>query len=445
MPTPENQSPLSDREQEILQLLVTGATNLQIAGRLTISPNTVKVHLRNIYEKIGVQSRTEASMLAVREGWVTLEGAAQPALSVSAAPKAQPVPTPLWQRIYLVAALLLVLLAFFYVQFMSGHQTPSQTNDLSDPQVLADVAGMARSVAQWVMRAPMPTARSRLALVAYEDKLYAIGGASASGVTGLVEVYDPESNGWLPLASKPTGVSNAGAAVVDGMIYVPGGYTVDGTPTDVLEVYDTRQDTWTSRSPLPQPLCAYAMAATPGRIYLIGGWDGSGYVASVYIYDPQEDRWLTGVPMDEPRGFAAAIALDDTILVAGGYDGTKEFAQMYAYHPAAQERGADPWTRRADMASPRGGLGIASTGDALYAIGGGWTASADFSERYDPSTDTWSSIPMPLASHWRNMGVTALGGRVFAVGGWSGGHLALNEEYRTLLYFLPLGAKSDAE
>ena len=66
----EKETNLSQREQEILSLLATGASNKDIATRLNISPNTVKVHLRNIYSKIKVSSRTEATLYAVKSGLV---------------------------------------------------------------------------------------------------------------------------------------------------------------------------------------------------------------------------------------------------------------------------------------------------------------------------------------------------------------------------------------
>jgi NarL family two-component system response regulator LiaR len=57
---------LTDREREVLNLLVEGLNNTQIAGRLVVSPSTVKSHVSNILSKLGVSSRTEAVTLALR-------------------------------------------------------------------------------------------------------------------------------------------------------------------------------------------------------------------------------------------------------------------------------------------------------------------------------------------------------------------------------------------
>jgi LuxR family maltose regulon positive regulatory protein len=52
--------PLSEREIEVLHLIAEGLTNPEIAARLYLSLNTVKVHTRNIYGKLGVNNRTQA-------------------------------------------------------------------------------------------------------------------------------------------------------------------------------------------------------------------------------------------------------------------------------------------------------------------------------------------------------------------------------------------------
>ena len=59
---------LTDRELDVLQLVVAGQRNKEIAATLGISENTVKFHLRNILDKLHAQSRAEAVARAVREG-----------------------------------------------------------------------------------------------------------------------------------------------------------------------------------------------------------------------------------------------------------------------------------------------------------------------------------------------------------------------------------------
>jgi LuxR family maltose regulon positive regulatory protein len=64
VPESELVEPLSEREIEVLQLIAEGLTNPEIAARLYLSLNTVKVHTRNIYGKLGVNNRTQAGTRA---------------------------------------------------------------------------------------------------------------------------------------------------------------------------------------------------------------------------------------------------------------------------------------------------------------------------------------------------------------------------------------------
>ncbi|MCB9418204.1 MAG: protein kinase [Ardenticatenaceae bacterium] len=61
---------LTPREMNVIQLLTEGLSNKEIALILSVSPRTVNFHLDNIYSKLGVGSRTEAAVYALRQGWV---------------------------------------------------------------------------------------------------------------------------------------------------------------------------------------------------------------------------------------------------------------------------------------------------------------------------------------------------------------------------------------
>ena len=64
---------LRKRELEVLKLAASGMANKDIASQLGISSNTVGTHFVNIFRKLGAQSRTEAILRALKEGWFILD------------------------------------------------------------------------------------------------------------------------------------------------------------------------------------------------------------------------------------------------------------------------------------------------------------------------------------------------------------------------------------
>jgi DNA-binding NarL/FixJ family response regulator len=69
---PDNPEPLTERETDVLRLLALGQSNKEIAHSLSIGEKTVKTHVSNILRKLGVPSRTQAALHAVRIGLVPL-------------------------------------------------------------------------------------------------------------------------------------------------------------------------------------------------------------------------------------------------------------------------------------------------------------------------------------------------------------------------------------
>jgi DNA-binding CsgD family transcriptional regulator/N-acetylneuraminic acid mutarotase len=416
---------------EIVRLLATGATNQQIAQDLIISVNTVKVHLRNIYTKLEVASRTEATMVAVRRGWVAVPLQADRADKGKDASATLPSPAlprlERWPRVsmvkraILVMTTLLALVALFLPQVLQ-----SQANgEMTDPiEGVFPTAPSGASATRWHTRAQMPTPRTNLAVVSHKNLIFAIGGVSNDGVTGKVEVYDPESDMWTTRSPKPTAVGFVSAAVVEDKIYVPGGLDAEQTH-NVLEIYDPIQDVWTTGAPTPKALAAYGLAVFGEHIYLFGGRGRQEYVAMVYRYDPAADHWESLQPMDKARGFVGAAALGEYIYVIGGYDGINEFNDCEAYNPVT-----DTWIPRSPMTVSRGGLAIVTVRDSLFAIGGGMTNYLAFNERYDPRTDRWNRIETPVAEQWRGLGAAFISPHIYAIGGWNGANLSVNEAYQ---------------
>ena len=76
--TPEAIETLTEREREVLRLLVQGRSNKEIGRDLQIAEDTVKTHVKHIMAKLGVQSRTQAVLYAMRFGLVSTQQGKQP-------------------------------------------------------------------------------------------------------------------------------------------------------------------------------------------------------------------------------------------------------------------------------------------------------------------------------------------------------------------------------
>ena len=76
---PEHPEPLTERETDVLRLLAQGHSNKEIARRLSVGEQTVKTHVGHVLHKLGVSSRTQAALHAVRIGLATIALADGPA------------------------------------------------------------------------------------------------------------------------------------------------------------------------------------------------------------------------------------------------------------------------------------------------------------------------------------------------------------------------------
>ncbi len=432
---PPEEAGLTDREQEILRLVAQGLANKEIAYRLGISQNTVKVHLRNIFSKTNLQSRTEAAMYAVRFGLVTLmpsvpiieEEASAPAelpVAPGEAPEPAPAiaptppveessiaPFPRWQAVVLLLAFLLGI-AWALGPGPASSEAPDVIFQGDQP---GQGSERREALSRWKLVSQMPAPRARFALARWRDWLIVIGGEAPEGITDRVERFDLQRELWERGAPKPHPVAVAAAGALGDRIYVPGGVNPQGQPIDRVEVYEPQADRWSEGPSLPGPLAAYALAVAGDRLYLFGGWDGRRLQGTVWMLDPAQGRWEPRAPMPTPRAFAAAAVLGDAIYVVGGYDGQQELATCERYRFAV-----DRWEPCPPLNVGRGGLALVAMDGHLFAIGGGWRIPLAFNERYQPGADRWTPFETPITGIWRNLAAAPGDGAIWILGGWTG-------------------------
>ena len=119
----------------------------------------------------------------------------------------------------------------------------------------------------------------------------------------------------MPLTPMLVSTKSAAFGVVDGLLYVAGGWlglgpqaagwSTGGGKTDLLQVFDPMSNTWAFKAPMPIRLFGSASCSHDGKLYVFGGSTvgGPGYPSRrCFAYDPQADQWKELAPMPSERG-----------------------------------------------------------------------------------------------------------------------------------------------
>ena len=459
--------PLSERELDVLRCVAGGSSNKEIALELSISENTVKVHLRNIFAKLGVSSRTEATTAGMQQGYISIPGsepandANGPVQDSSGISEDEPESTvpgtespaesadsgkvnPQSRNWRIIGLLLLLLLAVAVITILGLRLwNQNQERPTLEPFVETQLGD-----SRWLSSRPMPEGRADMAVAAVGLDIYEIGGETDQGVDGKVHVFDSRERVWSSAADKPTAVTESTAVELYGEIYVPGGLLADGQPTAVVEAYSPSQNAWRPIAALPQPIAGGLALSDGAFLYLFGGWDGEKYLDTAYVFDPSANSWRPLPTMPQALAHAAGGALAGEFIIAGGTNGSIELATCYAFDPVAEV-----WATCPEMLLPRAAAGSAVILNKLYIIGGGLDDKSElaFSEVYDPATETWQVVNTPVLQEnlrWPGTGVGQVETRIYALGGRSReGFMDDTLVYAPLVYqtFIPAASSGNEE
>ncbi|HEY7300120.1 MAG TPA: kelch repeat-containing protein [Xanthobacteraceae bacterium] len=310
----------------------------------------------------------------------------------------------------------------------------------------AQNAGAQQSaVGIWAKKAPMRFARSEFQAAAVNGKIYVIGGGRAdirdgkpfdSYTNGDTDEYDPTTDSWRARTPMPEGGTHNSIAVLDGKIYIAGGFAgrQHTLPTASLHSYDPATDTWRKLASLSTPRASISLTALNGKIHAFGGrlMGEETSLATHELYDPKTDTWTLAAPMPSSRDHAGIWVVDGKAYLFGGRtgDSNSSVALNEIYDPTT-----DKWSAAAPMPTGRSSGAYAQYRGLLFFMGGeckttpAGRTTFDENEAYDPKGNAWRKLaPLPIGRH--GFAAAAIGNTLYVLGGstacGSGGKVADN-------------------
>ncbi|XP_023216985.1 kelch-like protein 5 [Centruroides sculpturatus] len=250
--------------------------------------------------------------------------------------------------------------------------------------------------------------------------LYIIGGMDGHKGSTSIQKYDLRTNSWSHFSNMNGRRLQFGAAVLDNKLYIVGGR--DGLKTlNTVECYDLKTKSWSGVPAMSTHRHGLGVGVLEGPMYAVGGHDGWSYLNTVERWDPQSHQWSYVAPMNTQRSTAGIAILNNRLYAVGGRDGSSCLRCVECFDPHTNK-----WTLCAPMMKRRGGVGVGVANEYLFALGGHDAPAVnpsasrfDCVERYDPKTDTWTSVA-PMSVRRDAIGVSLLGHKLFAIGGYDG-------------------------
>jgi N-acetylneuraminic acid mutarotase len=242
---------------------------------------------------------------------------------------------------------------------------------------------------------------------------------------------------WKQVADAPENKFESMGDVVNGKLYVIGGYINASIKTTAqVTSYDPAVNRWRLLGDMPEKLTHSGTANDGSFIYLAGGyvgdWQGATTAVTrhVWRYDTATDTWTPMISLPANRAAGALVRVGRKLHFFGGLDQKK---RDMGDHWVLDLRHPTKWITAQSMPNPRNHLGGIETGGKIYAIGGQHDLDEDHGndaevDAYDVVTGAWSpvaSLPR-VTSHVHNA-TFVLGGEVMIAGGSTTGEASISD------------------
>jgi influenza virus NS1A-binding protein len=166
------------------------------------------------------------------------------------------------------------------------------------------------STGKWQQLPALPVPRYAHTVTLHEGLIHVIGGEGPRGPVARVDVFDPATRSWSTGAPMPQARGSHKAVSTGDVIYVLGGF-LDSGPTNLVQTYEPGSGQWASAQPLPEPVSRAGAAVVDGRL-----WVSRHEFSAVLGVD--EGTWSPANPLTVSRHGLGYVAVGTSIYGIGG-------------------------------------------------------------------------------------------------------------------------------